>query len=92
MKKVMYLFVIFMFSAFLLNAANVEEKKEEVNALKIVKIEKVSEVIKDGIVYATYTGRCLDGTTFTFEADNRDEGQAYVNGYCRGLRDAETTE
>ena len=46
-----------------------------------------NDVAVEEDVFATYTGRCLDGYTFTFTADNRDEAQGYVNGYCAARRE-----
>ncbi|WP_420572523.1 hypothetical protein [Kordia sp.] len=86
MKKVIYLSAALVFSAFTLNATGeIKEDKKIDKSKEVIEIE----LVEDGFFFQAYRGRCLDGTTFSFEADNRDEAQAYVNGYCRGLRDAE---
>ena len=88
MKKVMYLLAALMFFSFTLNATSDVKKESKLDAKTVVKIEKV----KGAEFFNTYIGVCLDGTRFTFEADSREEAQAYVNGYCRGLRDADADQ
>lgn len=90
MRKIIYLSSIFMFSVSLVNAANnIEEKLNyNENNLKIESfVEKAEEVF-----FGYYTGRCLDGHEFRFYAENRDEAQAYVNGYCAGRAQANVPE
>lgn len=37
---------------------------------------------KSETVDLLWSGRCLDGHTFTFEAPNQQQAQKYVNDYC----------
>lgn len=84
MKKVMYLSVLFMFSVFFANATTVTEENAKEKEVKTLKVEEQKDSFKDVIEFFTaYRGRCLDGHTFTFEADDREQGQDFVNAYCR---------
>lgn len=89
MKKIFYLSGIMMFSVSLMGAVNTIEEKMD-NNQKVFTIEKV-EVQNDQAdeaVFGWFKGRCLDGHTFSFHANSREEAQGYVNGYC-AARDEE---
>lgn len=86
MKQLFYVCAVLMFSTSMTFASTGEKVTEEKVAKKnLVKIEKVSETSVDGILFTKYRGRCLDGTTFSFSADNIDQAQGYVNGYCAAI-------
>jgi len=85
MKKIVYLSAIFMFSFSLLSVANTKKESVDNNKeiVETVEIEKIQEKSENGeAFFAWYRGRCLDGTTFRFWAENAEEAQGYVNGYC----------
>ena len=88
MKRLIYSLSIALFIAGSVNATTIEPS-ENLN-LKTVKIEKVKtfEKLVDGktVFFTRYRGRCLDGTTFLFNADSLEEAQGYVNGVCAARR------
>lgn len=90
MKKLIYSLSIALFIAGSVNATTIEPLSEKEN-LKTVKIEKAETVKKlvvgKTVFFNTYTGRCLDGTTFQFQANSREEAQGFVNGYCAAKRE-----
>jgi|TARA_R110001606_G_scaffold348342_1_gene497878 hypothetical protein len=85
MKKIIYLSIILMFSVSLVNASSIKETVKKDTKVEITKVEIIKKV--NGVFLIKYKGKCLDGHTFYFYQENREEAQGFVNDFCKLRRD-----
>jgi|GEM_PF-2064548 len=91
--KNLFFTIAFGIVAFTASASNLEIKLISLeNTSDLIEIQDQIELdqisIENVELFTEYTGVCLDGHRFSFKADSREEGQAYVNGYCRARTEA----
>lgn len=88
MKNLACALVVTLFSVTSIFASNGVENEKASKKLDVKKIKSI--IAKDQkvekAIFAAYVGVCADGYRFRFYADNLDEAQGYVNGYCSARR------